>query len=63
MCHSEVIYDYHIRKRNNKYQVQVRVKSLYTSATLITLDNAKEMGLAKRTRIRKDNCICVVSVL
>ena len=30
-----------IRKRNNKYQVQVRIKGLSTAATLITLDHAR----------------------
>ena len=36
-----------IRKRNNKYQVQVRIKGLFSSATLISLDNAIRSNVDK----------------
>ena len=36
-----------IRKRNNKYQVQVRIQGLARSATLISLQHARQW--ARRT--------------
>ena len=40
-----------IRKRNNKYQVQVRIKGLSTSATLITLDHARRWARQKELEL------------
>ena len=40
-----------IRKRNNKYQFQVSIKGLSTSATLISLDNARRWAKQKELEI------------
>ena len=40
-----------IRKRNNKYQVQVRIKGLSSSATLISLDNARRWARQKELEL------------
>ena len=40
-----------IRKRNNKYQVQVRIKGLSTTATLITLDHARRWARQKELEL------------
>jgi len=42
-----------IRKRNNKYQVQVRIKGLSTSATLISLDHARRW--ARQTELELES--------
>jgi len=40
-----------IRKRNNKYQVQIRIKGLSTSATLISLDHARRWARQKELEL------------
>ena len=40
-----------IRKRNNKYQVQVRIKGFSTTATLITLDHARRWARQKELEL------------
>ena len=40
-----------IRKRNNKYQVQIRIKGLCISATLISLDHARRWARQKELEL------------
>ena len=40
-----------IRRRNNKYQVQVRIKGLSNTATLITLDHARRWARQKELEL------------
>ena len=40
-----------IRKRNNKYQVQVRIQGLARSATLISLQHARQWARRKELEL------------